>query len=1019
MTKRAYLPIFLLAALLLCPLSAQAQNTLWDLLRIGDPEKPAALPPTLRQVALASQQKVQEPKIDPRTGQMNSAKPPAKRRTGMIGFFDNLGDAFRRIGKQTNSDLKVQGQHNLGFHMESISGSSESYQNAIYRGRRGLGGGYNNTDLTIQGKIGGIINFETRYSNSLYGNPYDNRLSLNYATSRFKIDAGDIQGSIVGNSLIDFSRTLKGIQLSADLFKGLRLTTLYSETKSQPRTITLEGANRSGPYYVYAGLIVDGSERVRVNNRDMVKGEDYTLDPYTGELNFLKGLIIHTFDTIAVTYETYDYNQTPGMLTGWRADMTMLKSFKLGATYLSQTSSANRRPERYKTEQFYGYNNPDTPYVLEFPVDAVLIKDADGKIIGITPKQPMTVTVGALPQVYGTDYALDPLRPNRLYFKLPIPSTQIIKVSYVPANTSEMPGDRNVLGMDASFLLGKTGTIVAEFASSGVSLADRNVSGRATQIRGDMAFLKNRLRWNWNLRDISPNFTAIESPGFRRNERGLTTSVDYQASSTLKLNANFERTKRPSYNFSSLGGSSSYATASGLDDYTGITFAVNWRLGSAGQLSFNHNEMTTRLYQGGKSSFLTDTLNFSYNYKSLGATVSVGRNASSSINTVGNNAGGTGTGTGTSYSYNSDSLLSRLNLTWRASDTVTFDALFSNSQVNMSGRRTNAQDMTFAAKLNPLKNLQLSLGYQLQDSGGVSLYGNTDNTGTGRSRQGIGTGLGTGLGTGPGSYANFGGGYNNNLGNFGNYSGGFYSGGSSFSSFGGSSFGGRSRAFNFALSYQPWNSLTLDLNYNNADSEGDYLYNSKRDDISFNIGYNMGERLSINTNFSLQNVRYIGSAGGTRSNLMSFYVRSKPVGRLSAIVSYQMMRTDSTIFTPRDSGTGTGTGTGDPYTGGNPFYNGGAFFGSGGTNLNSISLRLEYPVWRGNNLFFQLDNADSSGYLAGNQRTWMLGMDFPLTNNMRFTLGWRDQSYLSRDSSLGSNFSYRVRSLDADIGMRF
>src|SRR5207248_8526618 len=137
-----------------------------------------------------------------------------------------------------------------------------------YYGRRGLGGMYDRTDLTITGKIGGLINIETRLANDLYGNPNDNRISLNYASKHFKIDAGDITGSVQGNSLIDFSRTLKGVQFSSDILRGVKISGLMSQPKAQTRTMTLPGSNGPGPYYVYAGQIVDGSVHVRVNNRD-------------------------------------------------------------------------------------------------------------------------------------------------------------------------------------------------------------------------------------------------------------------------------------------------------------------------------------------------------------------------------------------------------------------------------------------------------------------------------------------------------------------------------------------------------------------------------------------------------------------------------------------------------------------------------------------------------------------------------------------------------------------------------
>jgi len=988
-------------ALLAADRTAHAQDTLWDLLRSGDPVRKSvqAAPPA--------------PVLDPATGKplaAAAAAEAARRRGGFMGFFDTVSHNLRRLGKALNSDIKVSGYKTMGFHSESISGSSESYQNDTYFGRRSLGGIYDNTDLTISGKLGGVINFETHYSNSLYGNPYDNRLSLNYQTRRLKIDAGDITGAIVGNTLIDFNRTLNGIQLSAEVMNGLRLTTLLSQTKAQTRTITLPGGNGPGPYFVYAGQIVDGTERVRVNDREMAKGVDYTLDPFTGELRFKPGTIIQELDTIAVTFETYGYNHTPGTLMGLRGDISLIKGARLGVTYLSQTSSQNRGGIKFKTDQFAGYDNPATPYTLDFPVEMVIVRDSTGKITSAAPKHPMTVTVGGVPQVYGTDYLVDPLLPNRVYFSRGIPSTQIVRITYVPLIDNDNPGDRSVMGLDAQIPLGKSGNLVAEFASSSMDLSGRGLGGSAWQLRGDMKLLGDKLRWNWNLRDIAPGFTSIESPGFRRNERGLTMGFDYQAARTLKLTANIENTKRPSYNYGAtgLGG---YAAAQGMDDFSQLNFGVNWQFGR-GQLNYLHNGMTTRISSGGHSIFQTDNLSLGYDLRSLKLDLSLARNKNETAGYL----AGTGTTT-TPTLFGTDSLATRLILRWIANDRLAMTAVWAASQLNNSGRPgTTARDLQLTADITPLRNMKLTLGFLSQDSGGYSLLSSTG-TGTDTSaRTGAvppplftrqsgfptpGTGLYGGTGLGIGSL--YGGGYNGGLGFGGNYSGGLLGG--SYTGFGISSFGGRSRGLNLSLSYQPWPTLDLGFTWNKSSSEGDYQFNSDRNDVGLNVSYTLGENFALQTAMSRQQVRYLGAGGSTSSNLFFLNMRAKPLGRLVTNLSYQLMQTNSSVNLTGGTGTGTTTGTG--------------FFG--GSNLNSYGLRLEYPVWRGNNLFFQYDTAATTGYLASDQRTMMFGIDFDLTQSTKFTLGWRIQEHLMKgDTSTGlSAYSYRARSLDADIQMRF
>jgi hypothetical protein len=1034
MRKRYYIRIFLCfaAALLSGMPGAWGADSLWDLLRSADPARSRTATPAPG-----------AGNADPKTVQPHPP-PPRKKRGGVIGVFDTMRTSFQRFGKQFHSDLKITGNHTFGWHMESVSGNNQAYQNDVYYGRKGFGGAYQNTDLTIQGKLFNLFNFETHYSNNLYGNPYENRVSLNYATKHFSLDAGDINGSIKGNTLIDFNRTLKGIQLSADIARGVKITSLFSQTKAQTRTIVIPGGNGPGPYYVYVGQIVDGSVHVRVNNKDMVMGPppdgDYTLDPYTGELMFKPGTIIGELDVIAVTFETYGYNQTPGLLTGWRADLDMLKNTRFGLTYLAENSSAGSRRPGEKTDQFQGYGgDPNTAYVLDFPVDVTLSKDSAGKMFA-TPKYPMKVTVSGVEKVYGTDYVVDPLLTNRVYFAYPIPLGQLVRITYTPSVNSSTPGNRTIMGADASLILGKTGTITAEMATSKYDLSGNGISGGAWQVRSDLRFLKDRLHINWALKNIGSDFTAIESPGFRTNERGLTLGLDYAFSPALKLTTSMESTRRPSYSYSSFGSSAGLAQTTGLDNFEQFNMALAWQLGKAGQLRLTHNSAGTRMSGGGKSLYGTDSLDFNYAFKSLSMGLTVGRNVNESQYSYQTGAGGSSDATTSLSDYSTNSLTSTLNLKWRASENMTFAAILANSMIKgTNGSNTSAQDMQFTAEIKPLRNMRLSLGFQNQNSGSTSIYGTNgygssattvQNQLVSLNRQISGLpGSGSSYYTGGSSYGGLpsygGGGIYSGLGGYGNYSGGI-SGGYSGYSF--SSFGGKSRGITFAMNYQPWQALTLDFNWNTSTSEGNYLYNSRRNDIGLNITYSLGQRLTVSSHFSVQKVSYIGSSGGTSSNLAFFTIQGKPVGKLGVTLNYQMMRTNS-AYSLTNTGTGTGTTigtggtTGGIYTGGNPFLNPGTgtgYYGLGATNLTGFGLRLEYPLWRGNNLFLQFDNSVSTGTYGAIQRQLSFGMDFNMGNNMVFTLGWRVQeSTTSSGGASGGNYSYRVGSLDADLNLHF
>src|SRR6185503_12330451 len=197
-------------------------------------------------------------------------------------------------------------------------------------------------------------------------------------------------------------------------------------------------------------------------------------------------------------------------------------------------------------------------------------------------------------------------------------------------------------------------------------LSGTGVAGSAMQVRGDMKFLKDKLHWNWALRDIDQGFTSIESVGFRQNEKGLTTGLEYQINPKLRFNATLQNSKRPAYDYSNfgLGSSAGFATAKGLDDFTQLNGGFNWSFGAGGQLTLQHNAMDTRMAAGGKSNFLSDSVSLGYKFKhGLGLDLALGRNSNFSSNYFNTTAGGgTGGTTQTLSQYGSSSLTQRLNL---------------------------------------------------------------------------------------------------------------------------------------------------------------------------------------------------------------------------------------------------------------------------------------------------------------------------------------------------------------------
>ncbi len=963
--------------------------------------------------------------------------------SSVTSFFTRVGDGMHKIGRALDTKIKVQGQQTIGFHMENVTGSTAAYQTDNYFGQQGLAGSYDNTDLTVEGKVLGLINFQTHYSNNIYGNPYNNQISLNYASKNLKVDAGDITGTIRGNSLINFTRSLQGVQVSANVTKGLKLTSLYTQTRAQVQTITIHGGNGPGPYYVYAGgQIVDGSVQVRVNNQPMVQGTDYTLDTTTGELTFKTGMIISEMDTIAVSFETYGLNQSVGTINGWRADVTSFRGAQVGLTYMQETTPNGSSSLQTKTDQFYGYNNAGTPYVLTYPVDLIVQYNAAGQIVSAAPKYPMQAYIGATLKTYGVDYIVDPSIPNQVYFAYPVPSSEIIKITYTPQVVNDVPGNRNVWGMDSTFSLGKLGNVSAEMASSSLQMTSGLVSGTAWNVRSNMSFLNQKLDFTTYLRNIGSDYTSIESTGFQQNERGVTLGMDYQITHSLKLSTTYESTKKPDYSYDTTG-TSTTANSTGLDNFKQIQASLNWQIGRAGQFSFSHNGMDTILAAGGESNYTTDNLGLNWNFKSFGFGLNMGenKNYSSYVTTASTTTGSTTTPTQLSVT-GTNSFNTNLNMHWRAGSNLNLSGVLADSSMTSNtGVKSSATDMSLTADTKPMRNVSLKLSYQNQNSGNYSLYGTTTSTPTTTTSLATNAIASKMMYAFPGFpflrygtpavrdassiYNNFpniptantgtsllgsitdttyaGGGYNSAVGGYGNYSGLLSN--SSANTYNSTSFTGQSNGISALLSYQPWRTMSFDLDWSQSSSQGNYLYNSTQNSVTLNWSYNTGERFACNASISAQNMIYLGNNGGSNSSLFFFNIRTKPWGKLTTTLSYQSMVANSTL-----SSSATNTTTSIPGSITIP--------STMNTQLNAYSSRFEYPVWLKSNAYLEYDDALSTGYLASEQKTFLLGIDFGLTQNASFSLGWRYQENISTDVTTGSN-NYQVNSLDANINLHF
>lgn len=950
---------------------------------------------------------------------------PKRKKSGMFG---GVGDWWSRLEHRTGTRVTASGHQTLSFRYDSISGSDSAYRDSQYYGQ-GTNGIYNDTALDVDATFFNALHYHTQISNSPYRNANDNRVKLDYNTKKVRVEWGDFNPTIAGNSLIDFNRSLHGIQLSNHWTPQLKSTLLFSQTRAETRTIVVNGNGSTGPYYVYAGQIVDGSVHVRVDSKDMVQGadRDYTLDPYTGQLNFTHGNVILPSSTIAVSFEALDYSSSKGTIYGARTEFLPNRSAVFGLTYLTQTSPANGTPQQ-RTERYHGFNQPSF-YSTDAPMDLSkpIILSVDGR------------------QLAPNEYTIDKttLYTNRVYITLSVPLDSLVQIQYYPYNSNATPGDRNIIGLDGRFSLGKLGTITMESAFSGLTLTGKSYSGQALQFQAALQPFKN-LHTRLTLKNVSPSFSSVQSPGFNRNEKSLGLDADYQASKKLGFTLNWQKAKRPSYSSSSTS-----LTSVGNDDYGQYSIGANYRLSDATTFTLSRTNQTTAYILGGNSDNTNDNLSLNYTKGQLSVQGSVAQtvsNVSSSYALLGVTIT-PGQNTGSLLHSDSSTFTKRVSTQWQPLRWLTLGGSYSDNAIRSTNSgtstSTNANDTAFDADFRLIRNVHLHYNYDLSDTGNSGLLNTTTPTTTGTTTTTAGGTTTTTGGTlvNPGRFAFLtsqgfpgtrdviggtgsalngvvstgafgtlgGGGANNNLGGYGNYSGGY--GTNLINTYGTTSFGGRSSTHRINLDYNPRPGMQFGMHVNRSSSLGDYQYNSKTNGIGANFNWDISRRIHLNTVYEVQKLAYTNSLGGSNTNTSVVSLNGRPFGgKLEMELSWQSSKTQSAFNTASTGLTTTPTLGGLTDT---------------STNLSSLRLGLSYRISSRQSLFTEMTNSISSGYYANKESYLSFGMDYDLTQTLAFRFGWqfRDRAYSNVGSSsttLSSNgLNYRANSLLAEFNLHF
>ncbi|MCW5937321.1 MAG: hypothetical protein KIT11_08450 [Fimbriimonadaceae bacterium] len=414
--------------------------------------------------------------------------------------------------------IELTGWRRLGYHTRTLTGDLRAFDLAEYGGQ-GLSKFTDLGQVHVQGnKVGDIASFEVNFQDSRFQDPQADRFSVDVQRGPWVLNAGDIRGRLGStNRFARFERALSGVQVGYRT-KGTEIRALRTEARGQARTISLQGANSAGPYYLQSSQIVRGSEQVEVDGVKQVFGQDYTIDYDLGAVTFvnrttLEGRIIPPTSTIVATYEAFGITGSRGRIEGVAVSQDFGKMGRVGLTTMRQVTGGSNR-DSTRLEKFQGFGPPSTPYVLQFQPDDV---------------NRVVIRVNGILQRIGVDYRFDAGNPSIFFFNRFIPSTDNIDVLYTPKRVDTVVGDREVVGVDYRVPLGGDGAVTYTQALGRSTSGGSPLSGLARGV--DVNYNFGKVQVVSSVRDVPRGYVGVESAGFNRNERAWDTSLTYTPSS--------------------------------------------------------------------------------------------------------------------------------------------------------------------------------------------------------------------------------------------------------------------------------------------------------------------------------------------------------------------------------------------------------------------------------------------------------------------------------------------------------
>ncbi|MCS7224746.1 MAG: hypothetical protein NZ959_09365 [Armatimonadetes bacterium] len=411
--------------------------------------------------------------------------------------------------------IAAHGFATLSYQVGSTVQGTEQGRQVFRNEYFGLTKGFNAYgSLGVDWQIG-RLRLKGQYSPFSYS-PTDQQFQAEYDAGPTKTVFGNQFLSLEGNNFVSFSRYARGIKLDHQLGGGSTLSLLSFETPTQVVTDIFQGTNSPGPYFLTRTPILEGTEQVRLDERPLRRGLDYTIDYASGFITFATP--VPTTSKIAVSYESAGAGGV-GRFIGSRATIRLAPNSALGITYLSQRVPLTREVGvRRRRDEFIGDGSVGPFQLMARPV-----------AVGSE-----RVYVDGLLQVAGSQYQIN-YQSGLITFLRPVRAGALVAVEYEQAAAQQRQlGLLSMVGLDWNTQIRGLGRLALQYGLS--RGGDRTGDAIEVVIGQDRETIGYSLRW----RRIKPTFQRIESADFFRNEDGLSADLRWQIAPFLGLTTRWQ-----------------------------------------------------------------------------------------------------------------------------------------------------------------------------------------------------------------------------------------------------------------------------------------------------------------------------------------------------------------------------------------------------------------------------------------------------------------------------------------------